>query len=87
MHELLTVLKLTYSEVVSSPSSLTLLEAQWPAEQASQNVRRLAPFLRECISMATLVCTHSTAILTNHGPSELVEQCIFYALQVRTRTI
>ena len=36
-------------------------------------------FRRECISMATLVCAH--------GPSELVEECIFYALQVRTRTI
>ena len=44
-------------------------------------------FRRECISMATLVCAHGTAILTNHGPSELVEERIFYALQVRTRTI
>ncbi|MCG8623587.1 MAG: hypothetical protein MJE68_16545 [Proteobacteria bacterium] len=34
--------------------------------------------------MATLVCARGTAILTNHGPSELVEVVIFYALQVRT---
>ena len=37
--------------------------------------------------MATLVCAHSTAILTNRGASELVEDCIFYALQVRARII
>ena len=67
--------------------SLASLKAQWPAEQASRNMRHLAPFVRECISMATLVCAHGTAILTNHGPSELVEKRIFYALQVRTQTI
>ena len=39
--------------------------------QASQNVWR---FVQECISMATLVCAHSTAILTNRGPSELVAE-------------
>ena len=39
-------------------------------------------------AMAPLyVCTHGTTILTNRGPSELVEERIFYALQVRTRTI
>ena len=37
--------------------------------------------------MATLICAHGVANLTNRGPSELVEECIFYALQVRTRTI
>ena len=31
-----------------------------------------------------LVCAHGTTILTS---SELVGECIFYALQVRTRTI
>ena len=55
--------------------------------QASQNVRHFAPFARECVSMATLVCAHGTTILTNREPSELVEECILYALQVRTRTI
>ena len=34
-----------------------------------------------------LVCAHSTAILTNCGPSELVEERIFYAVQVRAPTI
>ena len=52
---------------------LSLLEARWPAEQASRNVWRFAPFVRQCISssMATIVCTHGTAILTNHGPQVL----------------
>ena len=40
---------------------LALLEARWPAEQASWNVQRLVPFVQECISMATLVCAHGTA--------------------------
>ena len=34
-----------------------------------------------------LVCAHGTTILTNHEPSDLVGECIFYALQVRTQTI
>ena len=57
----------------------------WPAVQASRN----ALFVRECIhiSMATLVCAHGTAILTNHEPSELVEEHIFFALQIRTQNI
>ena len=46
-----------------------------------------APFIRECISMVIHVCAHGTANLTNRGPSELVEERIFHALQVRTRTI
>ena len=66
---------------------LASLEAQQPAELASQNAWRFAPFIQECISMATLVCAHGTANLTNHGPSELVEERIFYSLQVRTRII
>ena len=37
--------------------------------------------------MVTLVYAHSTAILTNREPSELVAESIFYALQVRTRII
>ena len=68
-------------------SSLALLEAWWPAEQASRNAWCFAPFIQQCISMATVVCAHGTAILTNREPSELVEERIFYALQVRTRTI
>ena len=35
-------------------SSLASLEALWPTEQASQNMRCFALFVRECISMATL---------------------------------
>ena len=35
----------------------------------------------------TLLCAHGTIILTNHEPSELVGECIFYAFQVRTQTI
>ena len=34
-----------------------------------------------------LVCAHGTTILTNREPSELVGEHIFYALQVRTRTM
>ena len=48
--------------------------------------KRFALFVRECISMATLVCAHGTANLTNRGPSELVEERIFHALQVRKQT-
>ena len=33
------------------------------------------------------VHAHGTAILNNHGPSELVAERMFHALQVRTRTI
>ena len=56
----------------------------WPVE-----TWHFAQFVQEYtyISMATFVCAHSTAILTNRGASELVEECISYALQVRTRTI
>ena len=63
------------------------LGGTWHAEQASWNTRRFAPFVQECISMATLVYAHGTAILTNREPSKLVAERIFYALQVRTRTI
>ena len=61
-----------------------LFKALWPAEQAPRNARHFAPFVRECISscMATLACAHGTAILTNCGPSKLVAERIFYALQV-----
>ena len=34
-----------------------------------------------------LVCAHGTTIVTNRESSELVGERIFYALQVRTRTI
>ena len=70
-------------------SSLASLEARWPTKQASRNARRFVPalFVQECISMTTLVCAYGTANQTNLGPSELVGECIFYALQVRTRTI
>ena len=72
---------------ISRPLLRSRLGGTWPAEQASQNARRFAPFVRECISMATLSYVHGTAILINHGPSEFVVERIFYALQVRTRTI
>ena len=62
-------------------SPLASLEVQWPA---SSNAQRFAPFTRECVSMATLVRAHDTTILTNREPSELVEECIFCAFQVRT---
>ena len=55
--------------------------------RASRNAWHFAPFVQECISMATLVCAHGTAILTNHEASELVIELIFYAVQVRTRII
>ena len=41
----------------------------------------------ECVSMATLIYVHSTAIPTNREPSKLVEERIFHAHQVRTWTI
>ena len=40
--------------------------------QASGNVLCFAQFISECTSMATLICAHGTAILTNHGHSEFV---------------
>ena len=73
-----------YDKEQTSP--LASLKAWWPAEQASQNAQRFVPFARECVSM-TLICAHGTTMLTNCEPSELVGERIFYALQVRTRTI
>ena len=69
-------------------SSLASLEARWPwpAEQASRT-RAVRSGENASLWLATLVCAHGTAILTNRGPSELVEERIFYAIQVRTRTI
>ena len=69
-------------------SFLVSLKAQWPAEQATLNMQHFALFIRECISMATLVCAHDTEIVTNREPSELVAERIrfFYALQKRTLT-
>ena len=49
------------------------------AELGRRNVYALAPFVHECVSMATLVCVHGTAILTNHESSKLVAECMFYA--------
>ena len=39
------------------------------------------------IGPGNLVCAHGTTILTNYEPSKLVEECIFYAFQVRTQTL
>ena len=39
------------------------------------------------LGLGNLVCAHGTTILTNRDSSELVGERIFYALQVRTRTI
>ena len=67
-------------------SSLASLKARWPAKQTSRNAWRFVPFafIRECISssMATLVFIYRTAIVTNRGPTELIKERIFYALQV-----
>ena len=72
---------------------LALFEAWWPAKQACQN----AWYLRHSLELenaslwplgpGNLVCAHGTTILTNNESSELVGERIFYALQVRTRTI
>ena len=56
-------------------------------QQASRNAWRFAPLVQECISMATLVCAYVIANLPNCGPSELIKEYIFYALQVRIQTI
>ena len=74
-------------------SPLASLEVQWPAEQACQSARRLHCSLELenaflwPLGSGNLVCAHGTTILTNCESSELVEEHIFYALQVRTRTI
>ena len=68
------------------------LEARWPAEQACRNARRLCRLLELKnaslwpLGPGNLICAHGT-ILTNRESSELVGECIFYALQVRTQTI
>ena len=51
--------------------SLRLRPGGHDTEQASRNTWCFAPFLQECISMATLVCAQGTTILTNCEPSEL----------------
>ena len=77
----------------SRPSSpLASLEARWPAEQACRNARRRSLELENASLWplgpgGNLVCAHGTPILTNRESSELVGERIFYALQVRTRTI
>ena len=48
---------------------------QNPSESWSNSARL------KCILMATLACTHSTTILTNHEPFEVVAECIFYSLR------
>ena len=77
-------------------SPLVSLEARWPAEQACQNARRLRRLRRSLelenaslwpLGLGNLVCAHGTTILINRESSELVGERIFYALQVRTRTI
>ena len=52
--------------------SLASLKDRWPAQQACRNARHFEPFVQQCISMATIVCVHGTAILTNRRVSELV---------------
>ena len=71
-------------------SPLASLEARWPAEQACRSLRRSLELKNASLwplGPGNLVCTHSTMILTNRESSELVGEHIFYALQVRTRTI
>ena len=46
-------------------SSLASLEAQWPAEQASQNAQCFLPFVQECISSS------STSFFSSHSISSL----------------
>ena len=78
-----------YDKEQTSP--LASLEAWWPAEQASQMRGTLRCSLENSslwpLGHGTLVCAHGTTILTNCESSELVGEHIFYALQVRTRTI
>ena len=50
-------------------------------------MRRVCSRVHLYTVIATLVCTHGTATLTNSGPSELVEEHIFHALQVRIQTV
>ena len=57
------------------------------AEQVSLNAWHFVLFIQECISIASLVCAHGTAIVTNRGPYEFVAERIFCALQVKTWTI
>ena len=66
-----------YDKEQTSSLASASLEARWPAEQGLSKCAALPPFIRECISMATFVCAHGTAILTDHGPSELVAERIF----------
>ena len=67
-------------------SPLASLEARWPAEQACRNARRLRCLLElDNASLwppgpGNLVCAHGTTILTNYESSELVGECIFYAV-------
>ena len=75
-----------YDKEQTSP--LASLKAQWPAEQTCPNAWRYAPYASLWpLGPGTLVCAHGTTILTNREASELVAVHIFYALQVRTRTI
>ena len=71
-------------------SPLALLEARWPTEQAYRSLRRSLELENASLwplGPGNLICAHGTTILTNRESSELVEECILYALQVRTWTI
>ena len=45
------------------------------------NVWCFVPLIQECVSMATLVCAHGPTVLTDPEPSEVVAECIFYAMR------
>ena len=76
------MLKLT----CNSDLALTLLETRRPAEQAAACLSsRMHLYDMVPIGPGKLDFAHGTTILTNREPSKLVGECIFYALQVRTR--
>ena len=57
----------------------------------TRSALRCSPELKNAslwpLGPGNLVCAHGTTFLTNCEPSELVEEGVLYALQVRTRTI
>ena len=62
--------------------SVTCSVGRGPSERAALSASRS----RMCLH-GHLVCAHGPTLLTNPEPCKLVEECIFYALQVRTQTI
>ena len=69
-----------YTEEQTSSLASALLKAQLLSRPLETRGASCRSFMNASLWLATLVCAHDSATLSNRGPSELVEERIFYAL-------